>query len=111
MQLYVSYHHDLDLPFVSSVFIKAGIIEADVITRDNLASGSQYPNTSLAGDFYGVGFEKNLEEQGMFVRLEGAGTTFDSIKLTATNSGTNTNTIDITDMDGATATISIGKTF
>ena len=110
MQLYVSYHHDLDLPFVSSVFIKAGIIEADVITRDVLASGSQYPNTSLSGDFFGLGVEKNLDE-GMFVRLEGAVTTFDSIKLTAANSGTNTNTIDITDMDGATATISIGKTF
>ena len=110
MTMYLAYHHDLDLPFVSSVFIKAGIIEADVITRDVLASGSQYPNTSLSGDFFGLGVEKNLDE-GMFVRLEGAVTKFDSIKLTAANSGTNTNTIDITDMDGATATISIGKTF
>ena len=111
MHMYVSYHHELDLPFVSSVFIKAGIIEADVITRDVLASGSQYGNTDLAGDFYGIGLEKNLEEQGMFVRLEAAVTEFDTIKLTASNSGSNTNTIDITGMDGATATISIGKTF
>jgi hypothetical protein len=110
MHMYVSYHHDLDLPFVSSVFVKAGIIEADVITRDNLASGSQYGNTSLSGDFFGLGVEKNLEEQGMFVRLEGAVTQFDTIKLTNSNSE-NTNTIDITGMDGATATISIGKTF
>ena len=108
--MYVSYHHDLDLPFVSSVFVKAGIIEADVITRDILGSGSQYGNTSLSGDFFGLGVEKNLEEQGIFVRLEGAITQFDTVKLTNTNSE-NTNTIDITDMDGATATISIGKTF
>ena len=108
--MYVSYHHDLDLPFVSSVFIKAGIIEADVITRDVLSSGSQYPNTSLAGDFFGLGFEKNLEEQGLFVRLEGGITEFDSIKLVNSNSE-NSNTINITGMDGASATISIGKTF
>ena len=110
MTMYVAYHHELDMPFISSVFIKAGIIEADVITRDVLSSGSQYGNTSLSGDFLGLGFEKNLEEQGMFVRLEGAVTQFDTIKLTNTNSE-NTNTIDITGMDGATATISIGKTF
>ena len=110
MHMYVSYHHNLDLPFLSSVFVKAGIIEADVITRDILSSGSQYGNTSLSGDFYGVGFEKNLEEQGIFVRLEGAVTTFDTIQLKNSNSE-NTNTIDITGMDGATATFSIGKTF
>ena len=110
MHMYVSYHHELDMPFISSVFIKAGIIEADVITRDVLSSGSLYGNTSLAGEFFGLGVEKNLEEQGMFVRLEGAVTQFDTIKLTNSNSE-NTNTIDITGMDGATATISIGKTF
>ena len=107
--MYVAYHHELDMPFVSSVFIKAGIIEADVITRDNLSSGSQYPNTSLSGDFFGLGFEKNLDT-GMFVRFEGAITEFDSIKLVNGNSE-NSNTINITGMDGASATISIGKTF
>ena len=110
MTMYVAYHHELDMPFISSVFIKAGIIEADVITRDDLSSGSQYANTSLAGEFFGLGVEKNLEEQGMFVRLEGSITAFDSIQLTNTNSE-NTNTIDITGLDGAMATISVGKTF
>ena len=107
---YVAYHHSLDLPFVSSVFIKAGLIEADVITREVLSSGSNYGNTSLSGEFFGLGVEKNLEEQGLFVRLEGAITEYDSIKLTNTASE-NSNTINITGMDGATATISIGKTF
>jgi len=107
--MYVAYHHELDMPFISSVFIKAGMIEADVITRDALSSGSQYPNTSLSGDFIGLGFEKNLDT-GMFVRFEGAITEFDSIKLVNANSE-NSNTIDITGMDGASATISIGKTF
>jgi len=110
MTMYVAYHHDLDIPFISSVFIKAGIIEADVITRDNLSSGSQYGNTSLSGDFFGLGFEKEFDEQGLFVRLEGAITEYDTIKLVNTNSE-NSNTIDITGMDGASATISIGKTF
>ena len=108
--MYVAYHHDLDIPFISSVFIKAGMIEADVITRENLTSGSQYGNTSLSGDFFGLGVEKEFNEQGMFVRLEGNITEFDTIKLVNTNSE-NSNTIDITGMDGASALISVGKTF
>ena len=43
---YVSYHHDIDSGPISSVFIKAGIIEADIITNEVLSSGSQYGNTS-----------------------------------------------------------------
>jgi hypothetical protein len=108
--MYVAYHLDLDVPFISSVFIKAGTIEADVITRENLTSGSQYGNTSLSGDFFGLGIEKEFDEQGMFVRLEGNITEFDKIKLVNTNSE-NSNTIDITGMDGASALISVGKTF
>ena len=109
MTMYVAYHHELDMPFVDSFFIKAGLLQADVITGESLASGSQYGNTDLQGEFLGLGIEKNLDT-GMFVRLEGNVTQFDNIKLTNTNSE-NTNTIDVTGLDGATATISIGKTF
>ena len=111
ISMYVAYHHELDAPFISSVFIKAGLIEADVITNEKLASGSNYGNTSLSGEFIGVGVEKNLEEQGLFIRFEGNLTEFDSIKLVNSNGGTNSNTINISGMDGATATLSIGKTF
>ena len=53
--------------------------------------------------------EKNMNN-GLFLRAEANVTSFDSIKLT--NSGSdNTNTINITGLEGGTATLSIGKTF
>tara|TARA_B100000795_G_scaffold263337_1_gene242383 strand:- start:1439 stop:2215 length:777 start_codon:yes stop_codon:yes gene_type:complete len=107
--MYVSYHHDISAPFIDGFFIKAGYIQADVITNEKLTSGSQYANTSLDGEFFGLGIEKNLSE-GLFVRAEGTVTQFDNIKLVNANSD-NTNEISITGLDGATATISIGKTF
>lgn len=110
--LYASYHADVDLGFVDSAFIKAGIIEADVITKEKLASGSSYPNTTLEGQFIGVGVEKNLDD-GLFVRVEAGLTEYDSITLTnqVTDTHENNNTIAITGLDGATATIAIGKSF
>jgi hypothetical protein len=110
--LYVAYHHEVDLGFVDSVFIKAGIMEADIITKEKLASGSEYGNTILEGQLLGLGAEKNLDD-GMFVRFEANMTQYDSIKLTNLNTADheNDNTIEIDDLDGATATISIGKSF
>ena len=110
--IYAAYHADLDLGFIDSAFVKAGIIEADVITKELLASGSKYPNAELSGQFLGLGVEKNLED-GMFVRVEAGLTEFDSITLTnsVTDTHENNNTIAITGLDGATATISVGKTF
>jgi len=109
ISMYVAYHHELDNMFLSSVFVKAGVIQADVITKENLASGSAYGNTTLDGEFVGLGLEKNMNN-GLFLRAEANVTSFDSIKLT--NSGSdNTNTINITGLEGGTATLSIGKTF
>merc|ERR1711865_163132 len=110
MMVYASYHHNIELGFVDSVFIKAGVIEADVITKEKLASGSKYGNTTLEGQFFGLGAEKNLDN-GLFIRLEAGLTEYDSIKLTngSTDTHENANTIDITGLDGATATIAIGK--
>ena len=52
-------------------------------------------------------------ENGLFVRVEANMTEFDSIKLKnlETDVDANKNTIDITGLDGATATLSIGKSF
>jgi hypothetical protein len=110
--MYVAYHHEVDLGFVDSVFIKGGIIEADVITKEKLSSGSKYGNTTLSGQMLGLGAEKNMDN-GMFVRFEANMTEFDSIKLKnlETDVDANKNTIDITGLDGGMATLSIGKSF
>ena len=110
--MYVAYHREVDFGVVDSVFVKGGVIEADVMTKESLASGSQYGNTTLSGQFVGLGVEKNMDN-GLFVRVEGNVTQYQNIKLTNQLTGTdeNRNTIDITNMDGATATLSIGKSF
>ena len=111
--MYVAYHHEIDLGLIDSVFVKGGVIEADVITKEKLSSGSQYGNTTLSGQFIGLGVEKNMDN-GLFVRFEGNMTQFQDIKLVNGADGTvdeNKNTIEITGMDGATATLSIGKSF
>ena len=102
MTYYVSYH-------VNMFYIKAGLIEADLITNEKLDSGSAYGDASLEGTFYGVGFDKNLSD-GIFVRGELGQTDFDSIKLTSTGSE-NTNVIDITGLSGTNLAISIGRSF
>ena len=56
--------------------------------------------------------KKNLDD-GLFVRVEAGLTEYDSITLTnqVTDTDENNNTIAITGLDGATATIAIGKSF
>jgi hypothetical protein len=111
ISLYVSYTHQIESPFVDAFFVKVGTMEADLITNEVLTSGSKYGNANLSGEFFGLGVEKNLET-GLFVRLEGNVTQFDTINLTnVTNSSENVNTISISALDGATATLSIGKSF
>ena len=99
---YVSYHYNM-------FFVKAGMMEAKLITKESLDSGSSYPDGSLDGKFFGIGFDKNLND-GVFVRGELAQTDFDDIKLTSTGSD-NTNVIDITGLTGTNLSISVGKTF
>jgi hypothetical protein len=111
--MYVAYHHDIDAGFVDSVFFKGGVMEADVITKEKLASGSEYGNATLSGQFIGLGVEKNMDN-GLFVRVEGNVTQYQNIKLANQADGTvdeNSNTIEITNLDGASATLSIGKSF
>jgi hypothetical protein len=99
---YISYHYNM-------FFIKAGLMEAKLVTNDSLATGSVYGDADLDGKFFGIGFDKELND-GVFVRGELAQTDFDDIKLTSTGSD-NVNVIDITGLSGANLSISVGKTF
>ena len=101
-QLYLSYHND-------NFFLKAGVMTADIETDESLATGSKYGDASLEGTFVGAGIERDFGTE-MFIRSEIAITKFDDIKLTGTGTD-NTTTIDITDLGGVNATVSVGKTF
>ena len=41
-------------------FVKAGMIDVDVNTKESLATGSTYGNTSLDGTVVGIGFNNDL---------------------------------------------------
>ena len=43
-------------------YIKAGMMEVDVITNESLGTGSTYGNTSLDGTMLGFGYNNTLEE-------------------------------------------------
>jgi hypothetical protein len=101
-QFYLSYHND-------SFFVKAGVMTADIETDESLATGSSYGDASLEGTFVGAGIERDFGAE-MFIRSEINITKFDDIKLTGAGTD-NTTTIDITDLGGVNATVSVGKTF
>jgi len=99
---YVSAHKDM-------FFVKAGMINGDLITNDSLATGSKYGDATLEGAFVGVGVDRELDND-FFVRAEASFTKYENIKLNSTGSD-NTNTITVSDMDGSNISLSVGKTF
>lgn len=100
--VYLAYHTDM-------FFVKAGVMSGDIETDESLATGAKYGDASLEGTFVGAGIERELGVD-TFVRTEVMFTKFDDIKMTGTSTD-NTNTINITNLDGVNATISVGKTF
>ena len=106
MTAYVALHAPTDF---GNVFVRAGIVTADVITDESLVTGSVYGNTSLDGTLLGIGVEKSLSD-GVFVRGEVNQTSYDNMTLTNTGS-TNNNTITVKDLSGNSVQLSVGKTF
>jgi hypothetical protein len=105
----MSYYVSAYLPGpLEGFFLRAGTTEGDIVTNEVLFTGSNYANATLKGDFYGVGYERNLDN-GIFVRGMVAESEFDSITIAAT--GGETNSITVSNMSGMSGTISVGKSF
>jgi len=90
------------------IYLKAGVMTVDVNTKENLATGGAYGNTSLDGSMFAVGMNRVLDN-GAFVRLEGTLMEFDGVELT--NTADSTKSVKVDGIDGYGARISIGKSF
>ena len=94
------------LNVTDSMYVKAGVTSVDIITNETLGTGSTYGNTSTDGSTVGVGYHNEMDN-GMFLRAEANYMNLDGVKMT----GSNGHIIDVSDMHGATGSISIGKSF
>ena len=91
-----------------NIYFKAGYTEVDMVTNENLGTGSTYGNKTLDGIILGLGYNRDLDS-GVFVRAEGNWMKFDGVTLTSTNNSDNSVTAD--DIDGFGARISVGRSF
>lgn len=103
--LYTIY---LNLKMGENLYAKAGYMSVDVVTNETLGTGSRYNDGDMNGTLLGFGYNNDLDN-GMFVRVEGNYMTFDGLTLTATNNAENQITLNT--LDGASAKVSIGKSF
>jgi hypothetical protein len=97
----------LALNLTENMYVKAGYVTVDIITKENLATGGSYGNTDTDGVLFGVGYNKDFDS-GMFARVEGSYMNFEGTSVTSSNSD---NVAHLKSLDGVTGKISIGKSF
>ena len=88
-------------------YVKAGVTKVDIITNENLGTGSTYKDTDMDGSMFGFGYHKNTDN-GAFLRVEGNYMSFDGAQVTSSANG---NIVSLDNLDGVSGKISIGKTF
>ena len=96
----------VNLNLNENFYLKAGIAKVDVITNETLGTGSTYGNADLDGTVFGAGYNKNFDN-GLFVRAEGTYQQFDGVTI----NGSGDTSVSADDINGASAKISIGKSF
>ena len=91
-----------------NVYLKAGIMQVELITKENLQTGGAYPDDTLHGYQIALGYNMDLAD-GMFVRAEAAYMEIDGTTLT--NSNDSTKSVSADGITGYGAAVSVGKSF
>tara|TARA_B100000035_G_C20846751_1_gene485569 strand:- start:108 stop:800 length:693 start_codon:yes stop_codon:yes gene_type:complete len=91
-----------------NVYLKAGVLQVELITEENLATGGAYDNDTLEGFTVGIGYNMDLPD-GMFVRAEAAYMEIDGTTLT--NKNDSTKSVSADGINGMGAAVSVGKSF
>ena len=97
----------------SGAYVKAGYIQATLITSENLATGSKYEDIDLTGMQVGAGYERSLGDMA-FWRAEGSYQVWDDISANGSESNasddTTKNKIEA-ELGSVTGTLSVGMKF
>tara|TARA_Y100001958_G_C20840214_1_gene287118 strand:- start:54 stop:608 length:555 start_codon:yes stop_codon:yes gene_type:complete len=97
----------LRLNVSENIYLKAGMVSVDVITKEQLGTGSTYGDTDMSGETFGIGYNTEFGN-GMFARIEGTYMDLGSVSVTASNGD---NKVSINSLEGVTAKIAVGKSF
>ena len=92
----------------NGVYAKAGYVEVELITEENLGTGGAYGNTTLDGYTVALGYNMDMAD-GMFARFEASYIDLDGATLT--NNNDTTKSVKADGISGYGAGISIGKSF
>ena len=98
--------------FQNGLFVKAGQTSTTVKTKEVLGTGSTYKDVDIDGMLIGLGMHKT-KDSGVFYRISGEYTDYDSISLTSKTADAATgkkNKIKA-DIDTVAFKLSIGKAF
>ena len=98
----------------TGAYVKAGYIQATLITSENLATGSKYEDVDLTGTTIGGGYEGSLGDMA-FWRAEGSMQMWEDISASGSESNngtTETSKNKITaELGSVTGTLSVGMKF
>ena len=83
-------------------------MQVDVVTNENLATGSAYGDADLEGTIVAIGYDLKNDD-GLFLRIEGNYMEFDDKTLTSTTNSDNT--ASLKGLEGVSGKISVGKSF
>tara|TARA_Y100000590_G_C15337172_1_gene870030 strand:- start:29 stop:757 length:729 start_codon:yes stop_codon:yes gene_type:complete len=101
----------VELNLWNGLYAKYGVMEMDLETKESLHTDSSYPNTTMDGETYGLGW-KGSWDNGVFIKTETLMQNWSQITLNGTGAtDTDNNTSVTADLTGAIAQISLGKAF
>ena len=105
---HTTLYANINMPY--NTYFKLGFSIVDVATQETLATGGSYPDVDTTGVTAGLGYNLSMDN-GMFIRTEISAASYDDVSATNATADGNAQTVDVTDMYGASATIRIGKSF
>ena len=101
----------VELNIWNGLYAKYGIMEMDVETKESLHTNSSYPNATMDGTTYGLGWKGSFDN-GVFIKTETMMQNWSDLTLNATGAtDTDNNTSISASLQGAIATVSIGRAF